>query len=1562
MDERRLGIDVGAVAVSGALLVDGDVVWTFYAPHRGEVKDTLEALLHQAPLEGPTRVGLTGDAPSFLREGEEIDGVVAMVEGIRCLYSGRDARRIRHIMGIGGESFVLINLGPDGRYQSHESNTSCASGTGAFLDQQAVRLGLEPPQLGELAAGFEGEAPPVATRCAVFVKTDLIHLQQLGFTTQAIAAGLCRGIAHSICDTLVRGNQLDGPVALAGGVGLNRAVVAEIERILGVPVLVPRHVAVVGAIGAAAAAERPPMSLETLRVALPGRDAHPLRPALLCRHSPDVPDLALEEWVEEQVEVTRYASFQAGEPVEAALGIDIGSTSTKLLVCRPNGELLWGMYTRTQGRPIEAVQRLFATLQHVSDAREIEYHWRGVATTGSGRILIGKLIGADRMVNEITAHARAAVHLHPQVDTLIEIGGQDSKFCRIRDGQVVQSVMNYVCAAGTGSFIEGQAQKLGVPLTEVGALAMGQQGPLIAERCTVFMERDLNRLLAQGWDKAQLMAAVLSSICANYLHNVAGPGQIGRHIVFQGATARNRALVAAFEAMTGKPIHVSPVCHLAGAFGAALLALEAVEQESTFRGLGFAREKVIREQHQCDDCRNHCRITVVRVGEGIYSWGYQCGREPGVELGGRPRKRRGYIARREQTLREVVIEDRAKSSPPPRTTRITVGLIDGVGTGQHLLLWKEFFRELGIQTRVQRNDRTGARRGRTLTLADFCAPITAAHGQVAELLEQGVDYVFLPALWQGSGFAGPPADEEESGARDWVSRLGAQLRERWGEVDWSPPDREWLAGFARKLREKRLLAVPEGESDWFNAYIERLQQAWQSHGRNLNSEWFREQAARLAERWSSTSWSAPDADWLRDMAERLQERWKSRWKAPGDIEFPRRLAGLLRTAAHDRESDERDAGQYYCYYTIHLPAILRNLSSLRAEGRLLDPLLDLTRPESEVAGRLHAAIGGPLRVRLPEVQRAFRVAARRQRQAARAVQELGARIVEEVERSGDIGVVLMGRPYNLFDHGFGRNLVGKFEELGVRAITHDALSVDPGCVEIGREFLRRTHWTFGKQILAATEFVARHSRLFPVYVTNFRCSPDAFVISYFKQIMEAYHKPYLVLQLDELAADVGYVTRIEAALDAFRSWRPASPSAAPPLLAPAGDEHRVLILPHADPLVCRLVSGALRRHGIEAITAKETPKTITDGLEFTGGGECLPLSAILGSVIHTIRSEGLDPSRCSVYTPISMLPCNFPQFPLILDIGLHRAGLEGVHIETDRVPGGRPPYSRVNISMLHCYVLGSIIRQMAAVVRPYEREPGATNAVRDWAVAELAATMEHGEDVKETLARCVEAFAAIPTTERGGRPRIALIGDLYVKSNDVFNQYLEEYIEKLGGEVLITPWSELLQISQINAIDGFRRRGQYHRWMPVEALRRYVVRIEAEYRRITAPVIAQPHAAVDPWILDEVRKFGIHPEVGGETMINVSKVLFYLLKYNPDAIIHINPMFCCPGAVSASILERIQELYGIPVVNIFYDGTGDPNRVLRPHVHYFVRRKRQQAAKGPRPDEELPLQPVSTRR
>ncbi len=313
------------------------------------------------------------------------------------------------------------------------------------------------------------------------------------------------------------------------------------------------------------------------------------------------------------------------------LGIDVGSVSTNLVALHDNHEVLVDLYIRTRGQPIRAVQD---GLKAVDEALPAGAWVAAVGTTGSGRTLAGAVVGADVVKNEITTHAVAALHVVPDVRTVIEIGGQDSKIIVLNNGVVVDFAMNTVCAAGTGSFLDHQAARLGIPIEEFGDYALKSSSPVrIAGRCSVFAESDMVHKQQLGHSFPDIIAGLSESLVRNYLNNVGKGKDISSPVVFQGGVAANVGIRRAFEHSLGTPVVVPKHYDVMGALGAAILAGESVgEGETRFAGFQVSGFDYRPGSFMCDGCSNGCEIIDISVDDRLIArWGGRCGRWDNVQ-------------------------------------------------------------------------------------------------------------------------------------------------------------------------------------------------------------------------------------------------------------------------------------------------------------------------------------------------------------------------------------------------------------------------------------------------------------------------------------------------------------------------------------------------------------------------------------------------------------------------------------------------------------------------------------------------------------------------------------------------------------------------------------------------------------------------------------------------------------------------------------------------------------------------------------------------------------------
>jgi len=481
---HALGIDIGSVAVKLALVdADGKLLGVWSRPILGRPAETLQRLIAEVPTppeETAVRIAVTGNGRELVHGGvlQECE-VVALTRALPFLCG--DAHTA---IEIGGHSARFVVVEPRTRtLLDYGLNQQCAAGSGSFFKQQAGRLDLDVEAFARLSA----EAPrgaTVAGRCSVFAKSDMIHLQQKGTPVGEIAYGLCLAMARNFLATVIRGRQVVPPLALVGGGAANKGLVRAFAEVLGLNEESLRnspHPGGEGAVGVALSALEHdgipavpwPDVVPTLALADPEKQDSPLAP-LAVQPRPAAP----------------FDPAPADGPLDAYLGVDVGSVSTNLVLLSPLGSVYEGVYLPTRGRPIEALGRgLDMICESVGDALRV----LGAAVTGSGRHLAAHLLGADLVKNEITCQLRGAVEIAPDVDTIFEIGGQDSKYIHVRHGRIEDFVMNKICAAGTGSFLEEQADHLGVAIVdEFSRLAAASESPAdLGCQCTVFMHSEV---------------------------------------------------------------------------------------------------------------------------------------------------------------------------------------------------------------------------------------------------------------------------------------------------------------------------------------------------------------------------------------------------------------------------------------------------------------------------------------------------------------------------------------------------------------------------------------------------------------------------------------------------------------------------------------------------------------------------------------------------------------------------------------------------------------------------------------------------------------------------------------------------------------------------------------------------------------------------------------------------------------------------------------------------------------------------------------------------------------
>jgi predicted CoA-substrate-specific enzyme activase len=777
MENYYVGIDAGSVSINAVVINNnGEIVYEYpYKRHFGRTEasvfEIINELYSRFAFEKIKALAFTGNHGRMI--SESTGGFYEFESISQILGSVFLQPDVRTIISMGGQDTSLFILGHNGgKWELDDFNTNgpCASGTGSFIDQQAERLassiyGAEiDVSEGRITGlledfielGLKSENPArVACRCTVFTKSDMIHLQNKGEKLADIIAGLHVGNASNYLSTIVCNRVLPKPIMFIGGLVANELQVNAFRDHFP-ELIVPKHFTSVGAVGVALQAKELDIAtkpdLDEIRsMAEKGSISFVAAPRLQLIKT----DFPADNEVKRQPETMGK--------VPAFLGIDIGSTTTKYALINQDREIIDKEYRQTIGKPIEVTKDLLRILR---DRFGNRIDIKGVATTGSGRMVVGDFLNADLIIDEITAHARGAVEIDPAIDTIFEIGGQDSKYISISNTHPLDFDMNKVCAAGTGSFLHELANKNGINIVEeFQEIALSSRRPIkLTERCTVFMESDLVSYAQKGGRKNDLIAGLCYAIVYNYLHRVIGNKKIGKRIMFLGGPSLNRAIVAAFEAVLKKGLLIPKHREVLGGFGAAISVQEKMEKEnrelSSFRGLDEAiDDKLDYKETICRAdplCHNQCKLKVYDFSGRKSVWGGECGR---YEIRGHyGQKKEDYFKLRD-TIRERHLKglyhdlgDLKKGDKEDSRAifeidgRPTVGMQRALYNHHMALFWASFFDQLGLRLVLtpKTSDRISKLGIESMT-TETCYPVKVSHGHVIDLIGK-TRYLFLPNI------------------------------------------------------------------------------------------------------------------------------------------------------------------------------------------------------------------------------------------------------------------------------------------------------------------------------------------------------------------------------------------------------------------------------------------------------------------------------------------------------------------------------------------------------------------------------------------------------------------------------------------------------------------------------------------------------------------------------------------------------------------------------------------------------------------------------------------------
>ena len=733
-----LGIDIGSTTAKAVLVEDGRILYEKYQRHFSQVRQKTLELLEEAAavaVDRPFTAAISGSAGLGLAESAGVpfvQEVFATGEVVRALEPDASA-----VVELGGEDAKIIFF--DGGIDER-MNGSCAGGTGAFIDQMATLLGVTADELDQLSLEST-RLYPIASRCGVFAKTDIQPLLNQGAKHADVAASIYQAVVNQTIAGLAQGRRITGKVLFLGGPlyyckGLRRRFQETLGLTDGQAVF-PDYGRFAVAMGASlyARSAGEAYTMDQLREKIVHssavRDAANLLPPLFAGEA----DYAAFRARHAAATVAEgdLASYEGS----AWLGVDCGSTTTKAVLLGEDRQLLYTYYSSNRGNPVEIVREQLETIYGLCGDR---VRIRGSAVTGYGEELIRAAFGVDRGVVETIAHYTAAKHFCPQVDFILDIGGQDIKCFKIKNGAIDSIMLNEACSSGCGSFIETFARSMGYDVAEFARKGLQAAAPVnLGSRCTVFMNSSVKQSQKDGATVEDISAGLSVSVVKNAIYKVIRAGsadELGRHVVVQGGAFYNDAVLRAFEMELGREVIRPAIAGLMGAYGAALYAMDL--RESTL----ISPESLKRFTHTaraaaCQGCTNRCRLTVNSFGGGKkYISGNQCQKGLGLTS---PEELPDLYAWKRDALMGL---------QPGAEIRGSVGLPLALGMYELLPLWHAFFTRLGFRVEVSGlSSRRVYEKGQFSIPSDTaCYPAKIMHGHMEVLLERGVDAIFYPSL------------------------------------------------------------------------------------------------------------------------------------------------------------------------------------------------------------------------------------------------------------------------------------------------------------------------------------------------------------------------------------------------------------------------------------------------------------------------------------------------------------------------------------------------------------------------------------------------------------------------------------------------------------------------------------------------------------------------------------------------------------------------------------------------------------------------------------------------
>ena len=1421
MRKTNMGIDIGSTTVKIAVLEGKELIYQSYERHYSDTTNTVVRMIEECFKKLGNiccSVAVTGSGGLSISRWLNLPFVQEVVACTRAVQTYIPLADV--VVELGGEDAKITYF--KGVIEQR-MNASCAGGTGAFIDQMAGLLNTDAKGLNEYAK-HSRVIYPIASRCGVFAKTDVQPLINEGARKEDIAASIFQAVVNQTIGGLACGKPIRGRVAFLGGPfyflsELRNRFVISLKDCR--EAICPENSQLYAAMGAA----------------LLGQNERPVRLGELYNKALKITDRRDEE----SVSLTplfrndeQYKAFKARHALarvkhsdlseyrgKTYLGIDAGSTTTKAVLIGEEGEILYSHYSGNEGNPI---MKLASILKELYRKLPKGAYIAKSTITGYGEALMKAAFHVDFGIIETLAHYKAAEFFQPEVDFILDIGGQDMKCLRIKNNAIDSILLNEACSSGCGSFLESFASSLDISVEEFSSLGLYAKAPVdLGTKCTVFMNSKVKQAQKEGANVSDISAGLAYSVIKNALYKVIrlrDDKELGEKIVVQGGTFYNDAVLRAMELILGRKVIRPEISGLMGAYGAALYSREHegellheadnhIKNKTDYKidfdcdkgndkekshkgsheksyeksyGRAFEKSGILTEEEltgfnmnsscrRCDKCTNHCLLTVNTFSDGeSFITGNRCERGSADEEEKKERLPNLYDYKYRRTFGY-------RPLPLSKAVRGVIGIPRVLNMYENYPFWFTLLTNLGFRVILsQRSDKSIYEKGlETIPSESTCYPAKLCHGHILSLIEKGVDTIFYPSV------------------------------------------------------------------------------------------------------------------------------------------------------VYEKKEYEDAQNHYNCPIVISYPEVVKNnIDEIKSgQVKFIAPFFSLDN-ERVLARRICEEFK-EYGVTVKEAKNAVNEACKERERYRQDIKLKGEEALEILRNNNKKGIILCGKPYHV-DPEINHGIAELISSYGLAVLTEDSVA---HLTDLDFKLRVVDQWTYNSRLYRAAYLACREPNLELIQLNSFGCGLDAVTSDQISEILASVGKLYTMLKIDEGnnlgAARIRIRSLIAAIQERERCGKQLEKkeiSYKVPLFTKAMRSTHTILAPQMAPIHFELLKEAAWMSGyrLEILPAMDR-LAVDEGLKYVNNDACYPAVIMVGQVVRALKSGLYDPEKTSVIITQSGGGCRATNYLALLRLGLNQAGFSDIPlISVNTVGLNKQPGFRYSIGLLNrcimALIYGDLFMRVLYRTRPYERFQGSANLLYEkW----MDIAKDNVRDCsymkfKSNIRAIIKDFDRLELLDVI-KPRVGVVGEIYVKYHPTSNNDIVSIIEQEGAEAVVPDLMDYLLYSSYNARFRYKYLAGKKLNMQLGCLAENYIR---RFRRVMDRELEKSRRFHAPTPINELadmasRILSLGNQTGEGWLVTAEMIEF--IEHGIDNIICAQPLACLPNHVTGKgMIKPVKEMF--PFANI----------------------------------------------